>query len=386
MLASTASCESFEKAKITRSTPCSSDAFAQARGPAEKERQPFREVVVEGRGPIVDEPDELDAVLTMVQELQRKLLSDGARPDDHRILGIAGEMAAQCARDGAQRRDQEDREEPEDAEPAEHRLDEMRCHTEQREHPYADGDAAEHADDVVDRRVIGPLLVSVVEALEPEQEDPEREGQEQGQVLHPGADPVCRRARVGHEQACEHERQNEARDIREQQRTADELAAPIPSPLGRLLDRQLERANQIYREVVADTPAFNSKALAHPSPFPTSPRGCRPPPFPSLPLLPLTLAADDGPPRAPTILVRAEMASAPAIRGVRTRGRLSVAVRHRSRFSRLFASSQARRVCDGSVSADRSMLSTVSSATTLNLGWSHAPSVPAIRSLVWTAV
>src|SRR4029079_18441127 len=251
------------------------DALAQARGTTEKEGQPFREVVAEGRGPVVDEPDELDAVLTMVEELHRKLLSDEAVPADPRILGIAGEMAAQCARDGAQRRDQEDSEEPEDAEPAEHRLDEMRCHTEQREHPYADGYAAEHADDVVDRRVIGPLLVSVVEALEPEQEDPEREGQEQGQVLHPGADPVRRRARVGHEQACEHERQNEARDIREQQRTADELAAPIPSPFGRLLDRQLECANQIYREVVADTPAFNSKALAHPSPFPTPPRGCR---------------------------------------------------------------------------------------------------------------
>ena len=80
MLASTASCESFEKAKITRSTPCSMTHSRRRVGAAEKERQPFREVVVELRWPVVDEPDEVDAVLAMVEQLQRKLLSDVRPP------------------------------------------------------------------------------------------------------------------------------------------------------------------------------------------------------------------------------------------------------------------------------------------------------------------
>ena len=89
-----------------------------------------------------------------------------------------------------------------------------------------------------------------------------------------------------------------------------------------------------------------------PSPFPTFPKGTSAPAVPITPLLPLTLAADDGAPRAPTILVRAEMAS--ALRhsaGSATEAVPPSRARHRSRFSRLFASSQARRAGDGSVSA-----------------------------------
>ena len=55
MFASTDSCESFEKAMITRSTPCSVDALAKAVGTAEQERQPLGELVVELGRAIVDE-------------------------------------------------------------------------------------------------------------------------------------------------------------------------------------------------------------------------------------------------------------------------------------------------------------------------------------------
>ena len=66
MFASTSSCESFEKAKITRSTRACVDVLAQAAGPAEQQRKSLGEIVVERGGAVVDEADELDPVLTMV--------------------------------------------------------------------------------------------------------------------------------------------------------------------------------------------------------------------------------------------------------------------------------------------------------------------------------
>ena len=107
MFASTASCESFEKAKITRSTPCSRDALAKALGAAEQQREPLRELVVERGGAVVDEAHEVDAVLAMVQKLERELLADVPRADDDRVLRVAGQVAAERPRERAQRRDQE---------------------------------------------------------------------------------------------------------------------------------------------------------------------------------------------------------------------------------------------------------------------------------------
>jgi hypothetical protein len=59
--------------------------------------------------------------------------------------------------------------------------------------------------------------------------------------------------------------------------------------------------------------------------------------------------------------------------------------RHRMRLRRPFAASHALLVGDGTTSAHFSTLSTVSSATMLNRGCSHSPSLPVRRSLVWTA-
>ncbi len=49
-----------------------------------------------------------------------------------------------------------------------------------------DRDAAEDADDVVDGRMVGALLVAVVQALEAKQQDPERDCEEEGQILEAG--------------------------------------------------------------------------------------------------------------------------------------------------------------------------------------------------------
>ena len=159
--------------------------------------------------------------------------------------------------------------EPEDPEPAEDRLHEMRGDAEEREHPDADRDAAEHADDVVDGGVIGPLLVPVVEPLEPEQEDPDRDREQEYEVLEPRSRP-CRPTRQlrRDEQAREQRRTAiEARDIREQQRAANERAAPIPS----LPDRSSVEAGRFGRpmnsleggNVAAQPPPVHDQALAH---------------------------------------------------------------------------------------------------------------------------
>ena len=183
MFASTASWESFEKAKITRSTPCSDDAFAKAVGSAEQQREPLRELVVELGRAIVDEAHEVDAVLAMVRQLEGELLADVPRADDDCVLLVAGQVAAEHPRDGAQGRDQDDRGEPEDAESAEHRLHEVRGDAEEGEDPDADRDASEDTDDVVDRRVVGPLLVAVVEPLEAQEKKPAGNREEECHVL-----------------------------------------------------------------------------------------------------------------------------------------------------------------------------------------------------------
>ena len=110
---------------------------------------------------------------------------------------VAGQVPAERPRDGAEDRDQDDRDEPEDAEPGEDRLHEAGRDAEEREDPDADRDAAEDADDVVDRRVVGPLLVSVVEPLEPQEDDPAADGEEEREVLEAGSDPVPQAAPDG---------------------------------------------------------------------------------------------------------------------------------------------------------------------------------------------
>ncbi len=163
--------------------PVLDDAFAKAVGSAEQQREPLRELVVELGGAIVDEAHEVDAVLTMVRQLEGKLLADVSRADDDRVLLVAGQVAAQRPRDGAQGRNQDDRGEPEDAEPAEHRVHEVGGNAEDGEDPDADRDASEDTDDVVDRRVVGPLLVAVVEPLEAQEKKPAGDREEERHVL-----------------------------------------------------------------------------------------------------------------------------------------------------------------------------------------------------------
>ncbi len=95
MFASTASCESFEKAKITRSTPCSMMHSRSLSGPPSRSGSRSCELVVELGGPVVDEPHESDPVLAVVRQLERELLTHVAGADDDRVLRVAGQMPAE---------------------------------------------------------------------------------------------------------------------------------------------------------------------------------------------------------------------------------------------------------------------------------------------------
>ena len=64
-------------------------------GPAEQEREPLCELIVELGGTVVDEPDEPDPVLTVIRQLQGELLTHVAGADDHRVLRVAGQMPAE---------------------------------------------------------------------------------------------------------------------------------------------------------------------------------------------------------------------------------------------------------------------------------------------------
>ncbi len=163
--------------------PVLDDAFAQAVRAAEQQREPLCELVVELGRAIVDESHEVDPVLAMVRQLESELLADVSRADDDGVLLVTRQAAAERPRDGAQGRDQDDGGEPEEAKPGEHRLHEVRGNAEESEDPDTDRDAAEDADDVVDGGMVCPLLVPVVESLEPQQQEPARDREQERQVL-----------------------------------------------------------------------------------------------------------------------------------------------------------------------------------------------------------
>ena len=277
--------------------PVLANELAEAVGTAEEEGKSLRELVVQLGGPVVHEADQADPVLAVVDQLESKLLTDVARADDHRVLCVAGQMPAEGSSDGAERRDQEQGQQPEDREPSQDGLHEVCRDPEEREDPDSDRDAAKHTDDVVDRRMIGPLLVPVVEALEPEQEHPARDGEEECQVLEARGDPVPRVSDGRHERARENEGECEPHDVGDEQRPPYEGSPPIPAPRQRRLDRLLFRCvDEVGRELAADTPAVDREALAHPSPFSDVPER-RSAPVPITPRLPL--AARDPSSRAP---------------------------------------------------------------------------------------
>ena len=92
------------------------------------------------------------------------------------------------------------------------------------EHPASHRHEMEDAEQVVGGRVVGSLLVGVVEPVEASSGEPQRHGQEKDQDLR----RVAHRVRLpfaGEEEQREHEGNREADHVRERQHAADQPAA-----------------------------------------------------------------------------------------------------------------------------------------------------------------
>ncbi len=138
----------------------------------------------------VDEAQDVQAVLRMARELQGDAAADLAGADDHRVLDIGVTPPARSPGERPTQRDQHGRGEPE-AHEARHRgVDHTGDLRQDEEQPGADRDQVEHAHHVVDRRVVGPLLVAAVQVVEAGPDDPDRDGREEEQDLVRVRDPV----------------------------------------------------------------------------------------------------------------------------------------------------------------------------------------------------
>jgi hypothetical protein len=94
------------------------------------------------------------------------------------------------------------------------------------EAPRAESDHLDDADDVVDRRVVGALLVTVVQAVHACQQDPQRDGRSEQQDLRDRSDPVGRGGRG--DRHGDDVRRHEADDVGEKEQPPHEPSAASP--------------------------------------------------------------------------------------------------------------------------------------------------------------
>ena len=153
-------------------------------------RRPEQDQVTEVVAPlarrVVDEPDQVDAVLGMLQVLVRDQLPDIAGADDDRVLDVLGPASADRAGATTGERDQHDRERPEGSRLLEVRREEAGRVPDAVGDPDRHRDEMEDADDVVDGRVVGALLVAVVERVELRGDHPGRQRDQEKQPLRAG--------------------------------------------------------------------------------------------------------------------------------------------------------------------------------------------------------
>ena len=164
------SCDSLEKATMTRSTS-SSRTIAGSRSVAAKQRK-MRQVVASLFRLSIDEADEVDAVLRMLKKLLRDQLTDIAGPDDHRVLQIRDVTTRARPGDRAPTGDERHCSRPEDQELRGSWMRQPRDVRAGEEQPRADRDHVEDAGEVVRCRVVRALLVMVVEPVELRDHDP----------------------------------------------------------------------------------------------------------------------------------------------------------------------------------------------------------------------
>jgi uracil-DNA glycosylase len=172
----------------------------------------------------------------MPQDLPRGELPDVVGADDDRVLEVRDRSPAVRARGGPGGHDEGDRARPEDEELHEVGPREIRQPRARQEEPHADRDEVEDAGQVVHRRVVGPLLVPVVEPVELRADDPDGKRGEEEQRLEAARErPRCL-GRGGGDRLRDEERGEQPDDVRREEGAANEPAAVPPEPTPTLLE------------------------------------------------------------------------------------------------------------------------------------------------------
>ena len=238
-IARMSSSDSFEKATMTRSTSSSRTISGSCVRRAEEGQVLEIDARLAGLG--VDEADEIEAVLRVLEQLARDELADVAGADDDGVLEVEDAPPADRPGGAAADRDEDERRDAEERELAQLRIREAERPERQRDQPDAAVAIRCRTPTTSSmRRMVGALLVSLVEPVQLRQDDPERQaGQEHQQLLR------VRRAvedAAGVEGRDQEERQRQAGEVGEEQHAPDEPAAPLVRQLGAALLEDRARA------------------------------------------------------------------------------------------------------------------------------------------------
>ena len=203
----------------------------------------------------VDEADEIDPVLRVVEDLLREQLADVARTDDDGVLDVGLVPACKRPRPSPGDTDERDRGSPEDDELLHGRMRDVAQIRDHNDEPGADGDHVEDAAEVVGGRVVGALVVVVVEAVELRDHHPCRNGEQEGEDLPSGRVGVGDLDR-GREPLRHQERSDETYYVGKEQHPPHEPAAPLDhcgaSPAVEDLQRALvDRRPELFLELQA---------------------------------------------------------------------------------------------------------------------------------------
>ena len=158
------------------------------RRPEQLERRP---AVLHGAPVVVDEADDVEPVAAVLAHLLGEQPRDVARADDEDVLHVGGLAPADHSDEDAEEPDEPDRERPEHHEPLERRMSELHDVRADEEDPGSDRDHLEDAEEVVDGRVIGALLVTVVQPMQARENHPQRQAraeQDELPLRHDGVD------------------------------------------------------------------------------------------------------------------------------------------------------------------------------------------------------
>src|SRR5579862_9423344 len=169
----------------------------------------------------------------MLNDLARDELSDVAGADDDRVLSVARMTSTRRACHASAECDEDRCGTPEQREFLHRRVDRAGQRGEKVKQPREDRHELEDGDELIDRRMVCPLLVAVVEPAELGGENPEREHCRGDADLGRLAEPIEAVATSAREQLSEPQCGRQSENVSEQERAPDQPAAAVTACLRR---------------------------------------------------------------------------------------------------------------------------------------------------------